>query len=281
MKWDVSQYIVVGLFSLGLGSAFSVLERVQVANALESEVLVTSVQDAGAQKPIALQPMVSMPVFGDVKTDVRKDVHGAVTSKPVRVIDGDTLAIGEARIRLHGIDAPELAQTCTDSSGRAWTCGAWSKAVLKRLTSGAVNCVEKDVDRYGRSVAACFVDGVDINAAMVAQGAAYAYVKYSSDYLRDQNAARAKSVGMWRAGAQMPSEYRADKRNTQAQAIALASKSAPSGCEIKGNISKSGQLYHVPGSRWYDRTSVNQSDGERWFCSEREAQAAGWRAAQG
>ena len=49
-------------------------------------------------------------------------------------------------------------------------------------------------------------------------------------------------------------------------------------CRIKGNISKHGRIYHVPGSRWYDETKIDTSKGERWFCSEQEAIDAGWRA---
>ena len=49
-------------------------------------------------------------------------------------------------------------------------------------------------------------------------------------------------------------------------------------CLIKGNISENGRIYHVPGSRWYSETGINPSRGERWFCSEAEARAAGWRA---
>jgi len=49
-------------------------------------------------------------------------------------------------------------------------------------------------------------------------------------------------------------------------------------CMIKGNVNDHGdRIYHVPGDTWYARTKVDTSKGERWFCSEREAQAAGWR----
>ena len=48
-------------------------------------------------------------------------------------------------------------------------------------------------------------------------------------------------------------------------------------CLIKGNISSNGRIYHVPGGQYYDRTGINESSGERWFCSEAEARAAGWR----
>jgi endonuclease YncB( thermonuclease family) len=197
-----------------------------------------------------------------------------------RIIDGDTLALGKIKIRLHGIDAPEIAQTCSDMHGAIWTCGQWSKAALERLAAGPVTCVQQDIDRYGRIVGTCFAQDVDMNAAMVAKGAAFAYVQYSRDYVGQEVQARRMAAGMWRSGVQAPSEYRSDKRAaTQARQVA-AEVPSPKGCTIKGNISKSGHLYHLPGSRWYDGTRINEAQGERWFCSEDDAKTAGWRAAQ-
>lgn len=50
------------------------------------------------------------------------------------------------------------------------------------------------------------------------------------------------------------------------------------GCTIKGNISSSGErIYHIPGGKWYDRAKVSPEKGERWFFTEAEAVAAGWR----
>ncbi|MDH5564027.1 MAG: hypothetical protein OEY91_10445 [Nitrospirota bacterium] len=49
-------------------------------------------------------------------------------------------------------------------------------------------------------------------------------------------------------------------------------------CDIKGNISRNGErIYHVPGGKWYEKTHINPIGGERWFCSEPEARAKGWR----
>ncbi|CAO4141552.1 putative membrane protein YttA [Methylorubrum aminovorans] len=57
---------------------------------------------------------------------------------------------------------------------------------------------------------------------------------------------------------------------------------AAGACAIKGNISRKGdRIYHMPGSRDYDRTQINEASGERMFCSEDEAKAAGWRAPRG
>lgn len=68
-------------------------------------------------------------------------------------------------------------------------------------------------------------------------------------------------------------------------AAALACVAGPSGalaqtgqCVIKGNINTQGErIYHVPGQRYYNDTVISASHGERWFCSEEEARAAGWR----
>lgn len=51
-------------------------------------------------------------------------------------------------------------------------------------------------------------------------------------------------------------------------------------CLIKGNINRNGEkIYHMPGSKWYARTQINERSGERWFCSTAEAEKAGWRSA--
>ena len=58
-----------------------------------------------------------------------------------------------------------------------------------------------------------------------------------------------------------------------------ADENVPSQCVIKGNINSKGErIFHVPGGRYYDRTKIDTSKGERWFCTEAEAKAAGWRS---
>ncbi|RPE72054.1 endonuclease YncB(thermonuclease family) [Pacificibacter maritimus] len=202
-------------------------------------------------------------------------------SGKARIIDGDTLALGAVKVRLHGIDAPELAQTCMDAQGKIWGCGQWSMAALQSLAQDTVQCAQTDVDRYGRIVAVCRAAGVNLNHAMVAHGAAFAYAKYSTDYITAENQARKSSLGLWQGGAQKPAAYRAEKRAQAQQDHAAVQEPAPKGCTIKGNISKSGRLYHLPGSRWYEKTQINTKNGEHWFCSEEQALRAGWRAAKG
>jgi len=130
-----------------------------------------------------------------------------VTGKP-RVVDGDTIWIGETKIRLHGIDAPEMKQTCIKGDEK-YSCGQAATVALKEmLTDRDVKCQGKDVDRYGRIVAVCFVGEVDINASMVVLGWALAYRRYSMDYVDEEATAKASRVGMWAGEFVEPWEWR-------------------------------------------------------------------------
>jgi endonuclease YncB( thermonuclease family) len=109
------------------------------------------------------------------------------------IIDGDTLALGGQRIRLHGIDAPESSQTCADG----WAAGRLAATRLLALTSGQnVDCQAKDRDRYGRVVATCRVAGQDLGAILVSEGLAWAFTRYSNDYVSQQHKARAERRGV-------------------------------------------------------------------------------------
>jgi endonuclease YncB( thermonuclease family) len=189
------------------------------------------------------------------------------------VQDGDTIYIENEHIRLTGVDAPELTQRCADGSGDTWPCG---EAAFRLLVSIADRqrtvCKISGKDRYDRWLARCTVAGADIGAAVVARGLAWAYRRYSDDYAALEDRARSRGVGVWRAPTPTPWDYRTDL-------WARAGQGAPNpACPIKGNISKSGvRIYHTPWSRWYERTRIAEQHGERWFCSEAEALAAGWR----
>jgi endonuclease YncB( thermonuclease family) len=80
------------------------------------------------------------------------------------------------------------------------------------IGSKTVRCEERDRDRYGRTVAVCFVEGLDVDAWMVAQGWALAYRKYSRDYIREEEDARAAGLGMWRGEFTEPWEWRRYRR---------------------------------------------------------------------
>jgi len=203
------------------------------------------------------------------------------------VIDGDTIEIHEQRIRLYGIDAPEASQPC-DLGGKPWRCGqASANALGDYIGRRTVTCEPRARDRYRRLVAACSVGGASISAWMVREGWAVAYRRYSQDFVADEATARAAKRGIWRSTFIVPWEWRAQRR---AGGIAVgarpvsshspSSESHRTGCDIKGNINSKGErIYHVPGGQSYASTLIDPARGERWFCSEAEAQAAGWRRA--
>jgi endonuclease YncB( thermonuclease family) len=197
------------------------------------------------------------------------------------VVDGDTLAIrGEkARIRLYGVDTPEGQQTCEDASGKRYLCGSRAAEALSALIgrNGRVTCQEEDRDRYGRIVAVCQANGREINAELIRQGWALEYKDYSDGRYSDEEAeARKAKRGLWTGKFVEPWDWRRGKR-----LASEASTGSDRKCAIKGNISSSGRIYHLPGSRSYANTVITEADGERWFCTEEEARAAGWRAPRG
>lgn len=189
------------------------------------------------------------------------------------VIDGDTLEIHGTRIRLHGIDAPESEQLCI-AKDKKFRCGQRAALALSdKIGNSTVSCDPRDIDRYNRVVAVCSAGGENLNGWLVASGWAMAYRHYSTDYIPHEQRASAAKLGIWQGAFVPPWDWRQGKR-------LKANEVQQSGdCLIKGNISVSSgeRIYHVPGGQYYDRTKISPSKGERWFCSEAEAQAAGWR----
>ena len=103
------------------------------------------------------------------------------------VIDGDTIAIRNHRIRIHGIDAPETRQSCADAQQRPYPCGSIATKVLSTIIAHhPVHCVIRDKDRYGRSIAQCFAAGADIGAMQVRLGMAVACRRYSEAYVSER-----------------------------------------------------------------------------------------------
>ncbi|MCJ2129258.1 thermonuclease family protein [Methylobacterium sp. E-045] len=209
------------------------------------------------------------------------------------VMDGDTLDIGGTRIRLHGIDAPENGQLCQNRAGKAFRCGqAGPLALADRIGSTPVSCDPRDTDKYGRTVAVCRKGAEDLNRWLVAQGHAVAYRHYSQDYVPAEDNAKAGKLGIWAGSFTAPGDWRKGERAMTMGSAAPGGSDGPiptptppqpaskaGGCAIKGNISRKGEkVFHVPGSRDYDWTRISERDGERVFCTEDEAKAAGWRA---
>lgn len=130
------------------------------------------------------------------------------------VIDGDTVEIRGTRIRLHGIDAPESRQLCTRPSGQSWRCGQQAALALSdRIGRRSVSCVARDTDRYGRIIAVCSQDGIDLNAWMVAEGWAVAYRRYSLDYASAETEAQSTGRNIWSGTFVMPWDWRRGARS--------------------------------------------------------------------
>jgi endonuclease YncB( thermonuclease family) len=195
------------------------------------------------------------------------------------VQDGDSFVLslasgGKSTIRLAECDAPEQGQPFGEAARRH----------LRQLIEGKVLVVlANENDAYGRLVGRVYLGKDDINAAMVEAGFAWANEPYLTDrdFIALERAARAARKGLWNASVppQAPWLWRQDARETRQRASV---PEVVGECRIKGNISASGRkIYHLPGSHSWADTRINARQGERWFCTEEEAVAAGWQAARG
>ena len=215
-----------------------------------------------------------------------------ITGVP-KIREGDQIVIGSSRIRLAGIDAPSVDQLCLNTKGERWTCGVAARdELIKHAENKPWSCHVNRVDRRGRSVAKCEVDGEDIQKWMVTSGWALSYARFSHDYDADEKAARDAKAGMWQGAFIAPWDWRVRNKKTailgaakppaNAHAILLASASGPVApspeCTIKGNVNGAGEcIYHTTKSRWYAQIKMQVSKGTRWFCSVEDAEAAGCR----
>jgi len=195
----------------------------------------------------------------------------------VKVIDGDTIEIeGGSRVRYIGIDTPETV----DPRKPVQCFGREAAEKNKELVLGETVELENDVsetDKYGRLLRYVYFgnpsidsgQAIFVNDYLVRQGLARASsyppdIKYQEQLRQAEQEARENIRGLWAVcGA-----------NGETEAISQE-------CQIKGNISSSGEkIYHRPDCPYWSKTVISEEKGERWFCSEEEAQAAGWRRAQ-
>lgn len=120
-------------------------------------------------------------------------------------VDGDTLRLDGKRVRLLGLDAPELAQTCRNDSGADWSCGTAAQALMRQLLQqGVTSCAPEGRDRYGRVLAHCAVAGQDVGAAVVTAGLAIS----DGDYLAEEQQARTRKTGLWAGDFMAPAAWR-------------------------------------------------------------------------
>ena len=135
----------------------------------------------------------------------------SVYADQLTVTDGDTIRIGEERIRFSGIDAPELKQTCLYQEIE-FNCGEFSKNLLiEKISNQEVSCIIESKDQYGRTLAECFVGKDSLSSYLVREGYAFAYRKYSDQFIIDEEYAQSKGNGMWSMQFIFPWEYRRQK----------------------------------------------------------------------
>ena len=124
-------------------------------------------------------------------------------------VDGDTIKLNGATYRLWGIDAPESKQACSDG----WPAGWLAATRMQALISGRpLVCLEKDKDRYGRALAICRAGGEDVAAILVREGLAWAFLRYSSDYVAQEARAKGEKLGVHAHGCELAWEWRAQQR---------------------------------------------------------------------
>ena len=163
---------------------------------------------------------------------------------------------------------------CGKDAGR-WRCAEAAQTALVKVVgrpARALQAERRRPDRQtGRPLAHCSIDSVDINAELVRQG--YVFAAGGSRYGAQEAEARDAKAGMWIAAALRPAEARA-------KAWEEAKRRAPDGCPIKGQVTGVERIYVLPGAPAYERLRVQTARGDRWFCSEQDAMAAGFKAAQ-
>ena len=140
--------------------------------------------------------------------------HADVISGLAKVTDGDTIKIANERIRLHGIDAPEMRQKCGTEAGELYQCGQTASEKLREaIGNQPVDCQFFARGRYNRIIGTCFnAAGKNIQSWMVEGGWAVAYRRYSTRYVKEENAAREAKRGIWRGMFAMPWSWRRQNR---------------------------------------------------------------------
>lgn len=157
---------------------------------------------AAVAAPLLLAVGLPTNLFGSGTTDRQWRAEDSA----IRIVDGETIGLGDKIVRLAGISAPMRGETCRSGAGEAFDCGAAAAAALTRLVAGqAVTCRIVGQDGFGRGLGQCEAAGADLNRAQVSGGFALA----SSGALRGpENAAREAASGLWAHGAGAPPGWR-------------------------------------------------------------------------
>ena len=153
-----------------------------------------------SKKKAILVISVSLVVFFFTYTDIKSQV--------IKITDGDTIKINGEKIRFSGIDTPELKQMCI-KNGVKNPCGVKAKEILTdKISNNKVSCVRDGKDQFKRTLAECFVNNESLSRYLVRSGYAFAYRKYSKKFIKDEDYARMKKIGMWSMEFEYPWDYR-------------------------------------------------------------------------
>lgn len=221
--------------------------------------------------------------------------EGLTQARVTNVVDGDTIDVEiegvEYRLRYIGIDTPETV----DPRRPVGCLGPEASAYNRQLVEGKTVGLEKDVsetDDFGRLLRYVWLPAEAspsgqaemVNAVLVREGYAQAStyppdVKRQDLFLQLQSEARNNGRGLWGDVCTSPAPATAPTTGGSVGECEFSGTSEP---VIKGNISTNTgeRIYHVPGQEYYDETVITEAKGERWFCTEAEAVAAGWRKAK-
>ena len=217
------------------------------------------------------------------------------------VRDGATLQLGNVTYRLDGIDAPAVDQLCIDDHADSWTCGAEARDQLTKLVGGKqVRCDDLGADPTykKRRIGVCKIEGdtTSLSQLMVRNGFALnVEASASGRFQSDEARAKDDRQGLWKGCFVAPQEFRAGKRDGALLGAACPADrdreirealfpdelAMPAGCNIKGKYAVRARvtgnlgIYHLQACRSYP----GLTNPDRWFCSEEDAQGAGFRRA--
>ena len=169
------------------------------------------------KKPTLLGLLLVIILIGRYYVDGYNIIHPPevkeFSSHEARVIDGDSVVLGKLRIRMQGIDAPELKQECLDNkSNQLYKCGEVAKNYLIRLIDKQlIECTNEGLDRYQRQLAYCYVGKLNLNREMVRTGNAMAYSKYDKSFIKEEMEAKTNKAGIWASKFENPEQYRRAK----------------------------------------------------------------------
>lgn len=159
-----------------------------------------------ATLPVAVLSGLGLPT--NLMGSAPREQDWSALAAEIRVVDGDTLRLGDRTLRLAAIDAPERGQNCSDAAGRWFDCGAAAAEALSRLVNNrSVVCRVEGRDRFGRGLGTCTAGGVELNAGLVSSGWALAYPDEPRMTVLETQA-RLANRGLWAGGFTRPEEWR-------------------------------------------------------------------------